>query len=33
MRILDCKSPICSKIAEGAPKMLDYLCDDCTRAF
>ena len=29
MRILDCKSPICGKIAEGAPRMLDYLCNDC----
>ena len=33
MRILDCKSPICSKIAEGAPKILDYLCDDCKAHF
>ncbi|HHV32164.1 MAG: histidine--tRNA ligase [Ruminococcaceae bacterium] len=33
MRILDCKSPICSKIAAGAPKMLDYLCDDCKAHF
>ena len=29
MRILDCKSPVCSQIAQGAPVMLDYLCDDC----
>ena len=28
MRILDCKSPVCSKIAEDAPKVLDYLCDE-----
>ena len=33
MRILDCKSPVCSKIAEGAPVMLDYLCDDCKTHF
>ena len=33
MRILDCKSPICSKIAEGAPKVLDYLCDECADHF
>lgn len=33
MRILDCKSPICSKIAEGAPVILDYLCDDCREHF
>lgn len=29
LRILDCKSEICSKIAEGAPHTFDYLCDDC----
>lgn len=29
MRILDCKSPVCSEIAEGAPVILDYLCEDC----
>ena len=33
MRILDCKSPVCSKIAAGAPSMLDYLCDDCRAHF
>ena len=33
MRILDCKSPICHKIAEGAPVILDYLCDDCRAHF
>lgn len=33
MRILDCKSPVCSKIAEGAPHILDYLCDDCREHF
>lgn len=33
MRILDCKSEICSKIAEGAPKTLDYLCPDCADHF
>lgn len=33
MRILDCKSPICSKIAEGAPKILDFLCEDCSNHF
>lgn len=33
LRILDCKSPICSKIAENAPKTLDYLCDDCKGRF
>ncbi len=33
MRILDCKSPICSEIAEGAPVITDYLCDDCHEHF
>ncbi len=33
MRILDCKSPVCSEIAEGAPKILDFLCDDCREHF
>lgn len=33
MRILDCKSPICSKIAEKAPTVLDYICDDCGEHF
>ena len=33
MRILDCKSPICSGIAAYAPIMLDYLCDDCLKHF
>ena len=33
MRILDCKEPGCSKVAEGAPHILDYLCDDCKKHF
>lgn len=33
MRLLDCKSPICSEIGKGAPKILDYLCDDCKAHF
>lgn len=33
MRILDCKSPVCSAIAADAPMMLDYLCDDCRDHF
>ena len=33
MRILDCKSPVCSDIAAGAPNALDYLCDDCREHF
>ena len=33
LRILDCKSPVCSKIAQGAPKITDYLCDECKEHF
>ncbi len=33
LRILDCKSPICSAIADGAPKTIDHLCDDCSAHF
>ena len=33
MRILDCKSPICSDIAKDAPLILDYLCDECKEHF
>lgn len=33
MRILDCKSPVCSKIAENAPVVTDYLCDECREHF
>ncbi len=33
MRILDCKSPECKKIAENAPIVTDYLCDECETHF
>ena len=33
MRILDCKSTICSKFASKAPTVLDYLCSDCKEHF
>ena len=33
MRILDCKSPVCSGIAKDAPVVLDYLCDECREHF
>lgn len=33
MRILDCKSPECKKIAENAPVVTDYLCDECETHF
>lgn len=29
LRILDCKSPICSDIAKNAPKTVEHLCPDC----
>lgn len=33
MRILDCKSPICSELAKDAPKTVDYLCPECEAHF
>lgn len=33
MRILDCKSPVCSSIASGAPKITDFLCESCSEHF
>lgn len=33
MRILDCKSSVCSDIAKDAPKVTDYLCDECDDHF
>ena len=33
LRILDCKSPICSGIARNAPKTTDHLCDACREHF
>lgn len=33
MRLLDCKSPICSEIAKDAPLITDYLCTDCQTHF
>lgn len=33
MRILDCKSPVCSEIAKDAPVVLDYLCEECSDHF
>lgn len=29
LRVLDCKSPICSALAANAPKTIDHLCPDC----
>ncbi len=33
MRILDCKEEKCKKLNEGAPMMIDYLCDECRAHF
>jgi histidyl-tRNA synthetase len=33
LRLLDCKSSICSNIAKGAPKTLEHLCDKCKTSF
>ena len=33
LRILDCKSPICSEIAAGAPRTIDHLCEECSTHF
>ncbi len=33
MRILDCKSEICSEIAKDAPLITDYLCQECSDHF
>ena len=29
LRILDCKSPVCSAIGKDAPKSIDHLCEGC----
>ena len=33
LRVLDCKSPICSALAKDAPNTIDYLCDECDNHF
>lgn len=33
MRILDCKEKKCKEMNQGAPVILDYLCDDCKKHF
>lgn len=33
LRVLDCKSPICSDIAKGAPRLLDHICEGCRTHF
>lgn len=33
MRMLDCKVPECKAVLADAPKMVDYICDDCKEHF
>ncbi len=33
LRVLDCKNESCKKINANAPKILDYICDDCREHF
>ncbi len=33
LRVLDCKSPICSGIAKDAPKTLEHVCEGCDTHF
>ncbi len=33
LRILDCKSPVCKEIAKNAPKVVDFLCEECETHF
>ena len=33
LRVLDCKNEECARIVQGAPSILDYLCEDCTAHF
>ena len=33
LRIIDCKVPTCHELVDGAPTILDYLCDECREHF
>ncbi len=33
LRVLDCKEEGCTRIAAGAPHMVDYLCEECAKHF
>ncbi len=33
MRILDCKEKKCKELNQGAPIILDYLCEECKEHF
>ncbi len=33
LRVLDCKNDDCKKITANAPKIIDYICEDCSNHF
>ena len=33
LRVLDCKNDHCKELTKNAPKILDYICDDCSDHF
>ncbi len=33
LRVLDCKNDDCKEITKNAPKILDYICEDCSNHF
>lgn len=33
LRILDCKSTVCGALAKDAPKLIDYICEECSEHF
>lgn len=33
LRILDCKSPVCQELSKDAPRLLDFICDECREHF
>jgi len=33
LRVLDCKNDTCKRICEDAPKIIDYLCEECSEHF
>jgi histidyl-tRNA synthetase len=33
LRLLDCKNPACQKLAQSAPRSIDYLCQPCAEHF
>ena len=33
LRVLDCKSPVCSEIGADAPSIIDYICSECDDHF